>query len=357
MKKYKVLLLTLAMLSLVGCGKKKEEILPTESELVVTEANDPTEEETMMATEAPAAEVTKESEEVFEIDPAFCDTYHYEGSSIYLILSLDGTYSMVHIDGSVQSEGKWYVKEGQIYLADSSDNILSSFSESFDGGLIDQDGRALFKERIPGLSKDVSMEDFYGCWKYDDEEKWIYIYDDGVYQIFATEDELLSEDTFTVTDHACYLSEADGIVLYFTEDYEMVDASNRFLTPVQGPGASNDFYQGGGSDYAEGRLIAESLIPYMDLAGEYAGESYSINMNIYSNLEDNDVEIGNAEIFDESGNVLYSGNLGYCMDNYYELEGMHVDVTAYLDEGTICLDLFIDGEHADYLKMKSHYTS
>ena len=108
----------------------------------------------------------------------------------------------------------------------------------------------------------------------------------------------------------------------------------------------------------DGRFIDDVAVAHGDIAGCYSGIEYGeASVSIYTDMEENAAEVGNVEITDKDGNVVYSGNLIYVMDNMYEIQGQDVDFTVYTDNGTINLEMYVNGAHADYFVMTEPYIS
>lgn len=106
------------------------------------------------------------------------------------------------------------------------------------------------------------------------------------------------------------------------------------------------------------RFIDDKAIPVLDIAGRYAGINYSeCVVSIYTDIEEFATEVGNVEITNQNGEVVYSGNLIQVMDNKYEIKGTSADFTVYTDNEVINLDFYVDGKHADYFTMVEPYIS
>lgn len=107
----------------------------------------------------------------------------------------------------------------------------------------------------------------------------------------------------------------------------------------------------------EGRFIDEEPIDALDMAGVYNGINYGdMEVNVYTSSEDN--RVGTLTLKNKDGDeVLYEGEFTEYMTNYYGMEKEDVTFTVYSDNGNYGLDLYIDGEHADYLIMTEHFES
>lgn len=107
-----------------------------------------------------------------------------------------------------------------------------------------------------------------------------------------------------------------------------------------------------------GRFIDDKAIPVLDIAGRYVGINYGdCIVSIYTDLEEFATEVGNVEITNQNGEVVYSGNLIQVMDNKYEIKGTSADFTVYTDNEVINLDFYVDGKHVDYFTMVEPYIS
>ena len=117
------------------------------------------------------------------------------------------------------------------------------------GGLVDSDGDALFASELPEEGQSggaASIEDFYGCWEYDDTDIgiWIDIRDDGTYiwhwGIGSSSGEYNLEGEELVTDNGRRYT-LDGMG-------GLVDDEGDTLSPSQLPDSGSDGDESGGED-------------------------------------------------------------------------------------------------------------
>ena len=164
----------------------------------------------------------------------FTGCWEYEDYDSWLVVYEDGTYDWdwegILTSGSYTIEGDELVlDEGYRFTMDGA------------GGLVDSDGDALFASELPEEGQSggaASIEDFYGCWEYDDTDIgiWIDIRDDGTYiwhwGIGSSSGEYYLEGEELVTDNGRRYT-LDGMG-------GLVDDEGDTLSPSQLPDSGSD---------------------------------------------------------------------------------------------------------------------
>lgn len=108
----------------------------------------------------------------------------------------------------------------------------------------------------------------------------------------------------------------------------------------------------------DSRLIDEAPIDALAIAGSYSGINLgTCSINMYTSPDEEYAAVGTVTITDDDENLLYEGEIMCVMNNFYELMGDDVNFTVYSDNGNYGIDLYINGEHADYFVMFEHYES
>lgn len=113
-----------------------------------------------------------------------------------------------------------------------------------------------------------------------------------------------------------------------------------------------------GAPVAGDRKIDEEPISTFDVAGLYNGIYYKeCSLSMYTSFDDDSAMVGVMELIDENDAVVYSGEIICVMDNFYELYGEDVNFTVYTEDGNFGLDLYVNGEHVDYMTLVEHFVS
>lgn len=103
----------------------------------------------------------------------------------------------------------------------------------------------------------------------------------------------------------------------------------------------------------------ETMGKYYELSGTYSGsmEGSVLGLSIYSSREDNEVSIGNVEIY--VGNEYhYFGEIIATEGNVYTViteTGEEVLLVESMTDGTIVLQLYVNGQYIEEYKMEEHY--
>ncbi|MBR5514850.1 MAG: hypothetical protein IKU52_01455 [Clostridia bacterium] len=66
------------------------------------------------------------------------------------------------------------------------------------------------------IPENVDPSDYYGCWKYAEDEEWIVIKEDGNYEMYDIEGILITSREYIPTPDGIYIPEMD-ITLYFDD--------------------------------------------------------------------------------------------------------------------------------------------
>lgn len=108
----------------------------------------------------------------------------------------------------------------------------------------------------------------------------------------------------------------------------------------------------------EGRYIDDKPIEVGNIAGRYTGINYGeCSVSIYTSMDEFSAEVGNVEITDKDGKILFAGRLMEVMTNKYEIYGTNANFSVYTDGETVNLDFYAGGEHEDYFTMVEAYVS
>lgn len=102
----------------------------------------------------------------------------------------------------------------------------------------------------------------------------------------------------------------------------------------------------------------ENLIDYFELSGLYSG-MFGAECAISMYSDECDAEKGVIEITLNDGTFIKGG---FCEEdiNLYSVstsDDRDIKIGVYSDNGNICLDIFINGEHNDYMVMYEHLVS
>lgn len=164
----------------------------------------------------------------------FYGCWEYADYDLWLVVYEDEAYDW--ISPTDASSGTYTVEEGKLVL----DNSMR-YTPDGAGGLVDSDGDALFASELPEEGQSgsaASIEDFYGCWEYDDTDIgiWIDIRDDGTYiwhwGIGSSSGEYYLEGEELVTDNGRRYT-LDGMG-------GLVDDEGDTLSPSQLPDSGSD---------------------------------------------------------------------------------------------------------------------
>ena len=107
----------------------------------------------------------------------FYGCWEYEAYDLWLVVHEDEAYDW--ISPTDTSSGTYTVEEGELVL----DNGMR-YTPDGEGGLVDSDGDALFASELPEEGQSggtAGIEDFYGCWEYENYDAWLMFYEDGTY--------------------------------------------------------------------------------------------------------------------------------------------------------------------------------
>lgn len=123
------------------------------------------------------------------------------------------------------------------------------------------------------------------------------------------------------------------------------------------------------SDYTEEKTFSydttagfsQPLEYYYQLSGLYEGSTgqSSLSISIYSSQGEEETEIGNVWMYVD-GEQYYLGMIIAEQNDIYLVEsdtGEEVVLNAYTYEGTIVIDLYVDGQYIDTYTMVEHYVS
>lgn len=84
-------------------------------------------------------------------------------------------------------------------------------------------------EAVEEAPAPVDPADFYGCWKYTDDDEWIAIYDNGIYEVYDVMESLIENRQYQATPEGLLLPEQGETVLYFNEDGILKDNEGHTL--------------------------------------------------------------------------------------------------------------------------------
>lgn len=78
-------------------------------------------------------------------------------------------------------------------------------------------------EAVEEAPAPVDPADFYGCWKYTDDDEWIAIYDNGIYEVYDVMETLIENRQYQATPEGLLLPEQGETLLFFSEDGTLMD--------------------------------------------------------------------------------------------------------------------------------------
>lgn len=194
----------------------------------------------------------------------FYGCWEYEAYDLWLVVHEDEAYDW--ISPTDTSSGTYTVEDGELVL----DNSMR-YTQDGKGGLVDSDGDALFASELPEEGQSggaASIEDFYGCWEYDDTDIgiWIDIRDDGTYiwhwGIGSSSGEYYLEGEELVTDNGRRYT-LDGMG-------GLVDDEGDTLSPSQLPDSGSDGDESGGEDDS-----------FPSFVGQWVYDDFNIMVTIY----------------------------------------------------------------------------
>ena len=230
----------------------------------------------------------------------FYGCWEYEAYDLWLVVHEDEAYDW--ISPTDTSSGTYTVEDGELVL----DNSMR-YTQDGKGGLVDSDGDALFASELPEEGQSggaASIEDFYGCWEYDDTDIgiWIDIRDDGTYiwhwGIGSSSGEYYLEGEELVTDNGRRYT-LDGMG-------GLVDDEGDTLSPSQLPDSGSD------GDESVDEDIFQSFVGY------WGYDDYDVWAYIYDD--------GTCEWYDAEG--LYGVDTYYVEDGILYLEQEDVTYEA-----------------------------
>lgn len=107
-------------------------------------------------------------------------------------------------------------------------------------------------------------------------------------------------------------------------------------------------------------ILAESPIDYLELSGRYNGinQASEISLSMYSSPEE--YAVGNVEISFGSGEYDYSGKISEAATNVYKVEEVADEVLLGIstnEDGTIFLQLYVNGQLVEEFLMQEHFVS
>lgn len=334
MKKLLTYLLTLIMiLSICACGAKTEDPAETTAETAAAEttaANATEAETTAEETEEPfvgMANPWSDCKDIAEAEKIAGFTFSFRdviGGGVYYATSYRAMEGMIDVTYEPEggSQSAYTIRQAPATTEDICGDE-TQFSHDF---TVDDAG--IEEIRCRG-TKDLLM---ICSFNYGDYSYVIYPADGSFEETFYILGEL------TGVDPTLYALETNK------DDYP--EESTEAEEPVEGAPV-----------VAEGRLIDEEPIAIQEIAGVYSGINYGdFTLNVYSSPENN--VAGNFEIMDKDGNTTqFMGEFSEYMTNYYGMTDSDVTFTVYSDNGNYGLDLYVDGKHADYFVMTSHFES
>ena len=159
--------------------------------------------------------------------------------------------------------------------------------------------------------------------------------------------------------------ECGGSVFVLKDGSEISDGENRNVVSV-------DEDTSGSVNLPSDMKVDYEKIEYASLSGNYGGMQgmSSIDLNMYSSPEENSV--GNADVYVQGGEYSYSGEIAEVATNVYKVantDGQEVllaistEIAEYdpgedpNSEGTLWIQLYVDGQLIEEYMMLEHYES
>ena len=146
--------------------------------------------------------------------------WQWEGESLWLCIYDDETWAMfVDQENMVQAGSLWLSETGIVlYFYDTGDVVPLDVTVSGDLVNIENDLMFVPADSVPA-NNDVDLSEYVGLWKYEDINLWLRIYEDGTWDFFNDQEDVIYSGTLQVDE--------TGITLYFdgTDDVLQLDCS------------------------------------------------------------------------------------------------------------------------------------
>lgn len=171
----------------------------------------------------------------------FYGCWEYEEYDNWLCINKDGTYEWYNPDGTC-TNGEYTIDGVELLMNDGE----LFFVLDGEGGMIDSEGDRLFKSSLPEAWPGAVEEeagftaiaaDFSGCWKYDDYDMYIVLYEDMTWQLLDSTGFSYINHAFEYEENLVYLLEESGSV-YLTLTFEegvLTDSDGDTLYPAPWP--------------------------------------------------------------------------------------------------------------------------
>ena len=146
--------------------------------------------------------------------------WQWEGESLWLCIYDDETWAMFDDqENMVQAGSLWLSETGIVlYFYDTGDVVPLDVTVSGDLVNIENDLMFVPADSVPA-NNDVDLSEYVGLWKYEDINLWLRIYEDGTWDFFNDQEDVIYSGTLQVDE--------TGITLYFdgTDDVLQLDCS------------------------------------------------------------------------------------------------------------------------------------